>query len=465
MTPRPGANEWSHGARVAGPVALVVSMAATAAALPLSSVSLAGVELLLLLVAVTAFAAAMAMHRRRAFLTRKVVLACSVLLLAGAVVAPPQLSHDVWSYAMYGRIVARHHANPYVHPPAEYRSDPALRRVAPRWRETRSVYGPLFTGLSAAGMAVVGTSATGARLFFQLVAAAAVAAALILLYRRRADAAALAWVGLNPVVLAVVAGGHNDVLVGAAVLAGVLWAFDGRPVAAGAALGLGCLVKVSGVLPLVAVLAWLGVKHGRGALVRAGAVAGGLVAAGYAVAGGRAALEPLHTAAGLRSRGSFWVFPVGWVGRHVLAWGSRSAATITGMGALGAIVVVAAVLIAARLRDVDPALAAGGAALVYLLGGAYVLPWYSGWSVVVTAPAWRSRIAWVAELQAAALLLVSVDRTGVDPDGLHRLLSFVGTKVLPVAEGVVFVAVALVSARHVARWRRRADGVGPAVAV
>jgi hypothetical protein len=454
---------WPSSRKV-GTVALVVAVVATAVMLPFESVSWAGWQLPMLALALASFSVVLSMHRRKPFLTRRVVLGCSAALLMIAVIAPPQASHDVWSYAMYGRIVVDHHANPYMHAPNEYRTDPALARVDPRWRATRSVYGPVFTVLSATGMAVVGDSATGGRLYFQLLAAGAVAAALLLLARRGADAAALAWIGLNPVVLAVVAGGHNDVLVGLAALAGVLAASDDRPAIAGLALGLGCLIKISGVLPLVAVLAWLAVKHGRRAATRAAVAASTLVVAGYAIVGGRAALQPLRTAASLRSKGSFWVFPVGWAGRHILGWSATGAGSVTGVAAMVAIVVVAAILIAGRLHDADPALAAGGAALVYLLGGVYILPWYAGWTVMVTALGWRSRIAWLAQLQAAGLMLAYIDRAGVDPDSLHRLLNTVGTRVLPGAQAVALVVLAVTSARHLKALRRIPRTVGTAVA-
>src|SRR5438552_752658 len=128
--------------------------------------------------------------------------------------------------------------------------------MAPGWRPYGTVYGPVFTLASAQGMKAAGDSALRARLFFQLLAALAVAAAMALVWRRTRDAGAVAFVGLNPVLaVGVVNGGHNDVLVGLAVLAGVLVAMDDRPAMAGLLLGTGALVKVVVVLPVLA-LAW-----------------------------------------------------------------------------------------------------------------------------------------------------------------------------------------------------------------
>src|SRR6266516_4220143 len=49
---------------------------------------------------------------------------------------------------MYGRIAAVYAANPYVHPPAEFASDPFLAWVFPFWRDQPSVYGPGWTDFS-----------------------------------------------------------------------------------------------------------------------------------------------------------------------------------------------------------------------------------------------------------------------------------------------------------------------------
>src|SRR5205085_7125950 len=117
------------------------------------------------------------------------------------------------------------------------------------WRRTKSVYGPGFTLLSAAGMKVAGSSRLAARLFFQVVAALAIGAVLFLVDRRGRDPLALAAIGLNPViVLGVVNNAHNDALVGLPVLGAVLFVASERPVAAGLVAAAGALVKVSPLL-------------------------------------------------------------------------------------------------------------------------------------------------------------------------------------------------------------------------
>src|SRR5438105_5476963 len=104
---------------------------------------------------------------------RALVVACVALMIV-AIAVPVRSSKDVYAYIMYGRIVAQHHASPYTHVPADFPDDPALRRVQPAFRETGSVYGPVFTGFSAAGMSVCGASPLCGRIFFQTLEALAV---------------------------------------------------------------------------------------------------------------------------------------------------------------------------------------------------------------------------------------------------------------------------------------------------
>src|SRR4051794_5627910 len=271
-----------------------------AAALPMGVLLLRGrgdpgVPMMLLATSLVALAALIVCESRRPTVTVRTVAVASGLLLLLAVARPPLHSNDVWSYAMYGRIVSHHHVSPYTHPPSDYRTDPWYHRMDRAWRDTPSVYGPLFTGISAAIMGVAGDSALAGRVGFQGLAALAVALALALIARRTRDPVAMAFVGLNPfVIVAVVNGGHNDALVGLGVLAGVILGTRGRPGWAGLVLGLAALIKLPAVLPLAALAVWLARPSGRN-LRRAGALAlaGGLVIlAGYGVGGGSPAVHP-----------------------------------------------------------------------------------------------------------------------------------------------------------------------------
>jgi Glycosyltransferase family 87 len=398
-------------------------------------------------------------------LTPRSVLLASGALLVLAVAVPPITSGDIWSYAMYGRIAEAHHASPYTHLPAQYRHDPYFHRVSPPWRHAPSVYGPLFTGISAAGMWAAGGHPLAARLFFQGLAALAVALALLLVHRRTHDPVALAAIGLNPfVVVAVVNGGHNDALVGLAILAGVLLGADHRPALAGLALGLAALIKVPALFPLAAVAVWI--WRPLGLRAAATAVVGGvvLVGAGYGLAGGSVALRPVEQARLHISAASPWDQPRVWLTREEIDQGlkgklaGQSVRRQVSFWAGCAVAGLALVIVARRRRDATPALAAGGAVLAYTLLGPYVLPWYLAWGAFVLAIHWRSSLAWLAMAQATLLTLAYVpDRYGhlsglLSVDGLvERVQTVLRDSALPVLEVAAVVALLVVSARSALR--------------
>jgi glycosyl transferase family 87 len=410
-----------------------------------------GPSLLLLLVAFCALAVLVAAEVRRPRLDRRAVLALGAVVLVAAVAAPPRQSRDLWVYAMYGRMVAHHHVSPYRHVAAEFPHDPWTAKVPHGWRQTRSVYGPLFTGASAAAMAPAGNSFLAGRLIFQLLAAAGVAGCLWLIERRTRSAAALALLALNPVVVvSVVNGGHNDALVGLAVLGGVLLA-GRRPVVAGLVLGAAVLIKAAALLPLGVVAVWLWRRRGWRAAAGLGAVAGACALVGYAFVGGRAALAPLRAASLDVTGGSVWYGP-----KHWLADAVRLSPHRLSLMAAGAVLLLAAVVAGRRLGRATPALAAGGAVLAYMLAGAYVLPWYVFWGLPVLALCWRSPLAWVAAGHAAVLLLAQLpDLTLLDnvrplfiQTPLQRLRLDVYVVWLPLVEVSVLAALVATSLRR-----------------
>jgi hypothetical protein len=189
--------------------------------------------------------------------------ACAIALaFAIAIAVPPRGSHDLWSYVMYGRTIAVHHASPYLHAPNAYPRDPFLHLVGSGWKGTKSIYGPLFAGVSAALTKVAGGSVLRARLAFQGLALLGVVAVLATLWIDTRSVRTIAFVGLHPaVVTAIVNGGHNDGLVGLAVLIGAVLVGRRRFTAAGIAVGLGMLVKVSAGLGIV------GIAVGRSAAI------------------------------------------------------------------------------------------------------------------------------------------------------------------------------------------------------
>jgi MYXO-CTERM domain-containing protein len=393
----------------------------------------------------------------RAALTVRITLVASVVLTVGAVVLPPSESHDLWSYAMDGRIVSQYGASPYVHSPAHYPHDGFLHLVGSGWRATRSVYGPLFTGISAALTGVTGTNELATRLAFQVLAAAAVLLATWLVARETRDPIALLVIGVNPVVaMEIVNPGRNDALVALALLGGILLLRRRRPLVAIAAVTLAVLVKAVALLALGALLLWLAVRVGRNLALRAGALAAAMLVVPYLLVGGLTALRPLASASDRLSRASIWQIarrdgvehllgtepaePV----RRVLAW--------VGPIALLLIAGLALLWVVSRLTDPTPELIVVAALAAFLLGGAYVLASYVMW--VLPLVAWRHRagVSRVLILWSSLLLLAYQAARGMptSPDDAVAWLGSLGTVTCAVV-GVVALTVAAVTRLRSAR--------------
>jgi hypothetical protein len=142
------------------------------------------------------------------------VVATIVVLHLIFFLSPPLTLTDVFNYLNYGRMEAVHHLNPYTTIPAlEPHSDPTFG--ISNWHGLLDPYGPLFT-LFAMALVPLGLAAS----FWAMKAALMVAslATVYLVYRcatllGRNPVAAVAIVGMNPIVLVWGLGGdHNDFL-------------------------------------------------------------------------------------------------------------------------------------------------------------------------------------------------------------------------------------------------------------
>jgi hypothetical protein len=305
----------------------------------------------------------------------------------------PRESGDVWSYEIYGRMVAVHHASPYRHVPAEFLHDPMFRFVSPIWRHTGSVYGPAFTAFSAAVSPLAGDSASRVRFVYQATAALAVAAALLLLWRRTRSPATLAWLGLHPVVaLHLVNAGRNDALIGLAILGAALLVERERVRASGVVTGVAAVIKATGGLAGAGLAIWTWRHRG---LRRAASLAAALIATvaiAYALAGGTVALGPLDHAAQQISQASVWS-EIHRVGLPMVA--TTLATLVTAA--------VVAVSLWRRTRD-DPAEAGIAGPAAFLLAAPYVLPGYLGWVLPAAALNHHRTISRVVALQATLLV-------------------------------------------------------------
>src|SRR4030095_10973261 len=149
---------------------------------------------------------------------------------APLVLAPPMFSRDVYSYLAQGALVWQG-LGPYaVGPAALGAGHPLTAQVHPLWLDTPAPYGPVFLALAAAVVGLSGTHIVVGVLGMRLSALASVAALALaiprLAARHRVDAGRALWLAvLNPLVLLhAVAGAHNDALMTALLVLGLLLA-------------------------------------------------------------------------------------------------------------------------------------------------------------------------------------------------------------------------------------------------
>jgi hypothetical protein len=138
-----------------------------------------------------------------------IVAAHSIFLLS-----PPLALTDLFNYVNYGRMEVVHNLNPYTTIPIlEPHNDPSF--LLSNWHQLLSPYGPLFTLLT---FAVVPLGVAASFWALKAVLAAASLATILLVWQcarllGRDPLTAIAFVGLNPIVLVWGLGGdHNDFL-------------------------------------------------------------------------------------------------------------------------------------------------------------------------------------------------------------------------------------------------------------
>jgi hypothetical protein len=212
-------------------------------------------------------------------ISARAVLLCIAAINVLVLLAPPLLSTDIFSYQMYGHMGARYGFNPYLAGPYALHLDPVFSFVGAKWSYTPTVYGPLFTILS---YILAPLSIAASALAYKSIAAVASLGTVALVWhaarlRQVNQVKAVALVGLNPLtVIYGVGGGHNDLLMLLALMAGVYLLMLNRERSSGALMVAAAAIKVSAILPMIfAVIS----RHGQGReKVRRGVLMGGVVA-------------------------------------------------------------------------------------------------------------------------------------------------------------------------------------------
>jgi hypothetical protein len=327
-------------------------------------------------------------------------LRCGLLAALGCLVqvlplaSPLLLSKDAFTYWDYGRLAARHSANPYSTPPSAFPTDPAYSAMGATWHHSTTLYGPLFTWLS--GLLAYGVpSPHAAQLAFRLLAAASMVAIVVMLWRMDASPAAIVLVGWSPLfALHFAGGGHNDALM-MALAVGAAAAGARRP-------WLGAVLWVAAVA-----VKWVAVVL----------LLLDLLAAGSARRAGRAVR--IAAAAGIGVVLSTVVYGTAWLGafrelsRQSRRTGSLGAAkwfadtgldhrTIAGVLLLATLTFLAVMTFLA-LSQRRRHLSLAGTGLAALQG--WLNPWYTLWGGAMLEFEEASILAAVANLSLAALVL------------------------------------------------------------
>ena len=335
-------------------------------------------------------------HRLSPLLVLGTIAALNALIL----LAPPLVSTDVFSYQFYGRIGELYHANPYLAGPHALALDPLYPYIGRKWIETPTVYGPLFTGFSY----LLAPLTIPASVFaYKAIAAVADLSIVALVWNgarlRGVDQVrAAALVGLNPLIFVYgVGGGHNDLLMLAPLLAGLVFLLQGRGRLGGGSIIAAAAVKITAGLLLPFALAdargRLAGARRRDLLIGAGVTTAAIAAFTFALFG----VGPLHLPATIetvQSNGNWQSIP-GFIGTRfgLGTVGHPVALVLTGLFAIALCWLVWRVW-QGRL---DWIAGAGWAALALLVTAGSLLPWYAAWLMPLAALG-RDRRLWRASL-------------------------------------------------------------------
>jgi Glycosyltransferase family 87 len=322
-------------------------------------------------------------------LSPALVLGCIAALNALILLAPALASTDIFSYQFYGRIGQTYHFNPYLAGPKALAGDPLYQYIGSKWIGVPTVYGPLFTAISY----VLAPLSIATNMFVYKAIAAVSSVAIVALVWNGArlrgvdPVRAVALVGLNPLVVVYgVGGGHNDLLMLAPMVAGLVLILQRRDRLGAGAIVLGAAIKVTAGMLLPFALADARGRRSRGRrrdlLIGAG-IAAALVALLALLMFGTGPLHLPATIEKVQSKGNWQSIP-GFIGARLglgSTVGQPAALILGGIFALA----VCWLLVRVWRGQLDWIAAAGWAAVALLVTAASLLPWYMAWLLPLAA--------------------------------------------------------------------------------
>ena len=316
------------------------------------------------------------------------VLGCIAALYALILLAPPLASTDVFSYQFYGRIGQLYGFNPYLAGPGALAGDPLYHYIGTKWIGTPTVYGPVFSALSY----LLAPLTIPASVFAYKAIAAVSSLAIVALVWNGArlrgidQVKAAALVGLNPLIVVYgIGGGHNDLLMLAPMVAGIVLLLQRRGRLGAGSVVLGAAIKVTAGLMLPFALAdargQMARARRRDLLIGAGVAAALLAVFAFVLFG----TGPLHLPATIekvQSKGNWQSIP-GFIGAR-LGFGSLGHPAALVLGAVFA-AVSCWLLWRVWRGELDWIAAAGWVAVALLVTAASLLPWYIAWLMPLAA--------------------------------------------------------------------------------
>jgi alpha-1,6-mannosyltransferase len=343
-------------------------------------------------------------------LSARAVLMAIAALHALMLLAPPLISTDVFSYQAYARMWSLYGANPYLHGPHVIALDPLYPFIGAKWVTTPTAYGPIFTMLS---YLLAPLSIAASTLAYKSIAALASLATVALVWngarlRGLNPAPRAALVGLNPLTVVYgVGGGHNDLLMLAALVAGVYALLQRREKAGGAMMLVASGIKLTaGLCAPFALLSGREPRSRRRELLIGGGAATALMIVLSLAAFGTGPLHLLGTLQSTQSKGDWHSIP-GFIATRL---GLAATGHIAGI-CLGVVFVVAFMWLLHRVwrGRLDWIDGTAWATVVLLITASSMLPWYVAWLIPFVALGtdnrlWRAAIITTGVVQAIQLV-------------------------------------------------------------
>lgn len=322
-------------------------------------------------------------------LSGRAVLICIAAFNALALLAPPLLSTDIFSYMAYGRMAALYGSNPYLHGPSTILGDPLNALIGAQWVSTPTAYGPLFTAISSV---LAPLDIAAGVIAYKAIAAISSLVIVVVVWntarlRGLNQVKAAALVGLNPIIVIYgVGGGHNDLLMLAILLTAVYVLLRQKQRTSGALIVTATVVKLTaGLLLPFALAASAGRRErsrGRLAILTGAALAAAMACVlGFALFGG-GPLHLLSTVQTIQNEGGSQSIP-GLI-LNLLGLGRLGGASGLVLDA-GFLVCLVWLVRRVWMGELDWIAGAGWATFALLITAGLLVPWYVGWLVPLAA--------------------------------------------------------------------------------